>query len=296
MVLLKRLILFFLLVSCSGGDDEAHILYSFPSLSQGQLIDLKNQSETIEGFFMTTDLSDLDSAWEERGFYLYVCIRFLNDKEVNEKLNKSAIPLLLQVSTHKDKPTAESILLLHPETVKDKKGTFYYEERQHFQFVDSSITIRNIEYNIFDVFFNERGKITNISFLKEGATLEDLANDSSESEEEEEEEDDENDDENENEDEDREETAEDDSEQEKKQDVLLEVKAFAKQFSSSCTDWPILEYKHSEEIPDYLKVNYIEGNSGTTSGTNSGSSSADSTLRELPLIPEDAEHRPVPQN
>ena len=174
MAFIKRcvFILFFLFISCSGDDDS---LYNFPSLSKGQLVDLKTISETIEGFFITTDLSDLDSSWAERGFYLYVCIRFLNDKTVNEKLKKSAVPLLIQVSNNKDTPEAESVLLLHPKTVKSAEGgIFYYEEKQYFQFTDSPITIREMEYNIFDVEFNQKGKITRMFFIKKGTDLENL--------------------------------------------------------------------------------------------------------------------------
>ena len=316
MNLLMRLLLILFLVSCSGDDESDNVLYSFPALSLGQLVDLKKRSESIEGFFITTDLSDLDSSWEERGFYLYVCIRFLNDEEVNKKINRSAIPLLVQVSTHKDKPTAESVVLLHPNTVRDGKGTFYYEERKHFQLAESPITVRNIEYNIFDVLFNEKGKITNVSFLKNGITLEDLKNvedddevednedpennvGGSESDEEEAAEDDDADEE------DDDWAVEDDDDQEeeitiKKKDVILEVKAFAKQTTSSCANWPILNYKHSLEIPDYLKVNYGTGQSAgnPADGTGTGSStgiSANSGRRSVALIPESAPHVPVPQ-
>lgn len=317
MNLLMRLLLILFLVSCSGDDENDNVLYSFPALSLGQLVDLKKRSEPIEGFFITTDLSDLDSSWEERGFYLYVCIRFLNDEEVNKKINRSAIPLLVQVSTHKDKPTAESVVLLHPNTVKDGKGTFYYEERKHFQLAESPIAIRNIEYNIFDVLFNEKGKITNLSFLKNGITLEDLKNVEEEDDDEVEdnedpennvggsESDDDEEDDAEDGDEDDDWAVEEDDDQEeeikiKKKDVILEVKAFAKQTTSSCATWPILNYKHSHEIPDYLKVNYGTGQStenpadGTSTGSSTGTS-ANSGRRSVALIPEGAPHIPVPQ-
>ena len=255
MTFLKRciFILFFLLVSCSGDEDDEYF-YDFPSLSQGQLIDLKKISETIEGFFITTDLSDLDSSWAERGFYLYVCIRFLNDETVNKKLNKSAVPLLIQVSNDKDKPEAESVLLLHPKTLKSGAGgIFYYEEKEHFQLADSPLVIRNKEYNIFDVEFNQKGKITHVSFIKKGTTPEDL----------EEAKEDGNDDDEEEvaDDDDRNNDNEDDGDnnennEENKKDLLLGVKAFAKQSSSSCADWPVLKYKHSDELPKYLQVHY----------------------------------------
>ena len=306
MIFLKRciFILFFLFVSCS--DEEAEYLYDFPPLSQGQLIDLKKISETIEGFLITTDLSDVDSSWAERGFYLYVCIRFLNDETVNKKLNKSAIPLLIQVSTHKDKPEAESVLLLHPKTVKsDAGGVFYYEEKQHFQLVDSPITIRNMEYNIFDVEFNQKGKITHISFIKKGTSLDDLQAVREAGEDDEEEDDDEQsttddenaDDDNDDENTDNEDNETDDEKEESKKDLLLEVQAFAKQFSSSCTDWPILKYKHSDGLPDYLQVRY-SGEGGTKK--DGGTSSTGSKPIQVPSqvqtpIPEGAPHKPVPQ-
>lgn len=289
MVFLKRciFILFFLLISCSGDEDDEY-LYDFPSLSQGQLIDLKKISETIEGFFITTDLSDLDSSWAERGFYLYVCIRFLNDETVNKKLNKSAIPLLIQVSNHKDKPEAESVLLLHPKTLKSGAGgIFYYEERKNFQLADSPIVIRDKEYNIFDLEFNQKGKITHISFIKKGATPEDLK----EAEKNGEEEDDDDDDGKKNGDE--------DDEEDSKKDLLLGVKAFAKQFSSSCTNWPILKYKHSDELPDYLQVNY--SGEGEDPKNKKDGAQGKSKPPEVPAevrapIPEDAPHVPVEQS
>ena len=173
-IYLKRVtfILFLFLMSCSGGEDAADTtpLYNFPPLSLAQLTGLKESSKKLEGFFITTDLSDLDSTWAERGFYLYVCVRFLNDVTLNSRLNKSAIPLLFQISNYKDRPEAEAVVLLHPKT----QGIFYYKERRHFSFVDSVIMIRNSGYNIFDVTFNSKGKITHVSFLKNGISLEEL--------------------------------------------------------------------------------------------------------------------------
>ena len=283
MALLIRLLVILFLVSCSGDTERNNILYGFPSLSQGQLVDLRNRSETIEGFFITTDLSDLDSSWEERGFYLYVCIRFLNDAGVNQKLNNSAIPLLIQVSTHKDQPTAESVVLLHPET----EDTFYYEERKHFQLAESPILIKDTEYHIFDVLFNEKGKITNISFLKAGVTLEDLKNA---------EEDTDEDEDSNNGEEETDENEEVDTEL-KKKDVLLEVTAFAKQSSVSCQNWSLLNYNHSDQVPDYLQTNYSRGqNSGDAGNSGSSGTGSNSGIRDVSLIPEDAEYKPVPQN
>ena len=295
------ILLLFFLVNCSDDEKNTRVLHDFPSLSQGQLIDLKKISETIEGFFITTNLSDLDSAWEEQGFYLYVCIRFLNDETVNSKLNKSAIPLLIQVSTHKDKPEAESVLLVHPKTMKSGVGgTFYYEEKVHFKFhlADTSMVIKNTEYNIFDVIFNPKGKITQLSFLKKGTSLEELEKAIPEEEDDDEVEDEDSgeegsDDEN-----------DDDTEEKvkKRKDLILEVTAFAKQFSSSCTGWPILNYQHSEEIPLYLQVKYSENldennnnNQGTTT-TGGGNSKNENKNPEIPkqrLIPLDAPHQPM---
>ena len=195
---------------------------SFLPISWEQLTELKKTSEKIEGFFLSTDSSDWDNSWAERGAFLYVCIRFLNDETVNGRLNKSAIPLLLQASNYKDRPEAESVLLLHPET----KGIFYYKERAHFSLVDSAIMIGEKGYSLFDVKFNQERKITHISFLKEGIPLEDLEQVASA-------------------------TADSDGSGEEK-DPILEATDFAKQHSSSCTNWPILNYNHSNELPDYL--------------------------------------------
>lgn len=231
MIFFKKLhfifILIFFLISCSGKQvksDES--LYDFPPLSKEQLIVLKEKSKTMEGFFMTTDLSDLDNSWAERGFYLYVCIRFLNDSTVNNLLNKSAIPLLIQASNYKNKPEAESLLLLHPKV----KNIFYYKERKHFQLTDSAILIRDRTYNIFDVTFNSSGRITHVSFLKEGASMEELEQVLSQ----------------------ERENEEDGNKAKNTKDVILEVRGFAKQYSSSCSGWPILNYDHSNEPPDYL--------------------------------------------
>ena len=208
-------------MSCSGEKEaDTTSLYDFPPLSQDQLTDLKERSEKIEGFFITTDLSDLDSTWAERGFYLYVCVRFLSDATLNSSLNKSAIPLLFQISNHKDRPEAEAVVLLHPKT----QGVFYYKERRHFSLVDSVIMIRNSGYNIFDVKFNPKGKITQVSFIKNGISLEELEKTASERE----------------------------NESKTKKDHILAVTKFARQSSSSCENWPILNYTHSNELPDYL--------------------------------------------
>ena len=291
--MLRKLIfiLFLFLISCSD-EKEVKLLYKFPSLSQGQLVDLKKVSETLEGFFITTDLSDLDSSWSERGFYLYVCIRFLNDETMNNKLKKSAIPLLIQVSNHPDKPEAESVLPFHPQTMKSGTGGIsYYEERQLFQLTDSTITIRGMEYNIFDVEFNQKGKITNLSFLKKGTKLEDLERAVSKEEEEEQEEEADSNDESTNEN--NEESEED------KKELVLGVTAFAKQFSSSCKNWPILNYKNSSTLPEYLQVHYSVENGNVakakpaTKTAKDTSSPQNSAIPPQTLIPEDAPFTPA---
>ncbi len=319
--MIKKLIfiLFWFFVGCSSDEEEkSETLYGFPPLSQGQLIDLKNQSEKIEGFFVTTSLSDLDLSWSERGFYIYVCIRFLNDQAVNNKLKKSAIPLLVQVSNHKDRPEAESLLLFHPETIKpDKNGVFYYEERQFFKFMDSPIIIRNKEYNIFDVVFNEKSKITEMFFVKKGVSAEELnraisagnKNDEGDDEEDSTKVTDDNQDNDEN-----------SGGNGSKKDIILGVTAFAKQFSNSCEDWAILNYNHSKELPDYLKVSSGSGDDGNAGNKNETGTGEDGNVTDnadgaepakagsqtnnpdtsgIPSqepIPEDAPHRPLPQN
>ncbi len=292
-ILFKKffLFLFFILISCADDADDTEPLYSFPSLPQKQLIELKSSSDKIEGFFITTDLSDLDSSWAKRGFYLYVCIRFLNDSTVNNKLKKSAIPLLVQVSNSKNKPTAESVMLFHPQTMKseDGNGIFYYEERQKFQLTDSPIAIRGKEYNIFDMQFNSQNKITHISFIKKGTELETLervvfveAGDMKE---------DGTEDKGENE------HGGDDGSENNQKDPVLEVTAFAKQFSDSCDDWPILNYRHSKKLPDYLQVQSSDSSTTEEPSVVSDDSpvpqSSTTEIQTLAPVPEDAPYIPV---
>ena len=247
-MILKRRYLFlcFILLGCDPEMTQTgHSLYSFPPLSQGQLVDLKKQSEEMEGFFITTNLSDGDSAWAERGFYIYVCIRFLNDPDVNEKIKRSALPLLIQVSTKKDRPEAESILLLHPDSLKPSGIELFYKERRLFEFTYSPMNIGEQNYEIFDVNFNSKSKISELFFLKEGTSLKELEQTSLEEENNEtEEEDDDYDDD------------EVTSNTKQKIDSILKITSFAKQFTSSCTDWPLLNFEHSEELPSYLTVEY----------------------------------------
>ena len=95
-------------LNCTDNSDNYLYSYEFPSLSLGQLVDLKKSSESMEGFFLTTDMSDFDASWANRGFYLYTCVRFLNNEGINNKLKKSSIPLLIQISNNKNKPMAEA--------------------------------------------------------------------------------------------------------------------------------------------------------------------------------------------
>jgi len=302
-------ILFFSFISCSSEDDQSPI-YSFPPLSVGKLIDLKKTSEKMEGFFITTDLSDWDSSWAERGFYVYVCIRFLNDKTVNQKLDRSAIPLLVQVSNDKDKPEAESVILLHPKTLEDGSQWFFpYQERtrKRFQFAQSSISVKDTEYNIFDVILNKEGKITNMSFLKNGVTLEALKEamalengetnieSSAEMDQTEEELAKDNGTNKDKATEEETASAENTTPQNVK-DLVLEVGSFAKQFSSSCEKWPVLNYTHSNEVPDYLTVDY-KASKGEANGTGEeGSPPVTNNKTPIPqqnIIPEDAPYNPM---
>ena len=291
------------LLSCSNEDDKIETLYEFPSLSQGQLVDLKKASESMEGFFITTDLSDWDPSYADRGFYLYVCVRFLNDPTLNEKLNKSAIPLLIQASNHPDRPEAEAILLLHPKTKKDEgHSQFYYEEQQHFGLASTAIKVKEVEYLILDSLFNSSGRLMEMSFLKKGTDLKSLKLEDgfqrpippdSNTEENNEESEDEG-----------ESTTED--EELKAQNLILTVGAFAKQFSKSCSGWPMTHYTHSAELPSYLKVQYSgEENPSTSSETKEEPETTDSNppsvslnsagIPEQTLIPEEAPYVPVPK-
>ena len=125
-MILRQICIFLSLFLISCG--EVKTLYKFAPLSDGQLVDLKQASENIEGFFLTTDLSDSET--DKSGVQFYVCVRFLNDPKVNKILNKSAIPLLVQVSKDSNAPQAESLVLLQPKTNR----VFYYEESKKFNF------------------------------------------------------------------------------------------------------------------------------------------------------------------
>jgi len=156
------MILMGVVLSCDDQKDNNPYSYTFPALSSDQLMNLKKSFESMEGFFMTTDMSDFDDTWADRGLYLYVCIRFLNNEDVNNKLKNSAIPLLIQMSNERDRPVAEAILLLHPKT----DGVFYHVERHHFNFLSVPIQIGRTKYLIHDVKFNRQGKITDISLVE----------------------------------------------------------------------------------------------------------------------------------
>ena len=289
--------LLFFLSACSNEKEEKEVLYSFPSLSLGSLVDLKKMSESMEGFFITTDLSDWDKSYADRGFYLYVCIRFLNDPTIQEKLQKSAIPILIQASNNTTQPAAETVLLLHPKTKKTGGDFwFYYEERQKFALNDSPISIKDQEYLILDVGFNSESRLMEMSFLKKGVSLKLLdrpvAIDPEEDAEEK-----------------STDTEDKDSiDEETKKDWVLKVGSFAKQFSSSCENWPVLNYTHSKGLPDYIKVHYKQETNGSASqeqeppSTEAPSSAADSAslgstsgIPKQTLIPESAPYVAVPK-
>ena len=222
-------------LNCTGNSDNYLYSYEFPSLSLGQLVDLKKSSESMEGFFMTTDMSDFDASWANRGLYLYTCVRFLNNEGINNKLKKSAIPLLIQISNEKNKPMAEAIVLLHPKT----DGVFYHVERRYFNFLSTPIQIGKVKYLIHDIKFNKKGKIIDISFVEETVDLKELkellleygediysdyvdyaqntSNNSSDN-------------------------------------PFIEATGFAKLFNNSCESWDFINYHHNDSVPSYLKV------------------------------------------
>ncbi len=287
---IKKAVVFFLfvfwIIACSEEKEETELLYAFPTLPYKQLNDLKKKSEKMEGFFLTTDLSDWDSSYSERGAYLYVCIRFLNDPAVNDKLKKSAIPLLVQVSINNETaPMAESVVLFHPQTINNKsqKRIFYYEEREKFQLKHAPVIIKNKAYNVFDVEFNNKNRITRISFIQQGVKPEELnrvvfteAEDEKNSAGEPA----------------KEEPA---NGEEDKKDLVLQAGAFAKISSSSCENWARLNYKHSQNLPDYLKPpESAEGTSdkGVSVTSHDSRSPGDSTSSVTPLAPlsEDTPH------
>ncbi len=292
--LLGYILLLFLSACSSDEKEEKEILYDFPPLSLSALTALNTMSESMEGFFVTTDLSDWDKSYADRGFYLYVCIRFLNDPTVQGKLNKSAIPLLIQASNDKDQPEAEAVLLLHPKTKKPGGDFwFYHEEGQKFALAGSPLSIKEQEHLVLDVGFNSESRLMEVSFLKKDVSLKLLDRPVAPDPEEEEESVD---------------TEEGDNiDEETKKDWVLKVGSFAKQFSSSCENWPVLNYTPSQEFPDYVKSGEGEGAEGSAdggsnakegsskkegSGTNSASLGPLSVPKQT-LIPESAPYVPV---
>ena len=256
---------------CSGGE----LAYTFPSLSTGRLVDLKQDSEKLEGFYMTTHLSDFIPALAKKGLPVYVCVRFLNDKRVNKKLHKSAIPLLVQASTHKTGPQAEAAVLLHPKT----KGVFYYEENRVFKLPSSPFILQNTEYDILDVHFNKSYKLTHVYLKKRGVELDDISRlkpslaPASE---------------------DLPEEPSEASQGAAKNSLdspVLQLSSFVKLSSSSevCSNWPALQYKLLEDVPDYLKVAYsISKEKGRAS------SPTNPTRRQNPPPPSAEDNRPRP--
>ncbi len=238
-------------LNCTDSDDYLYS-YEFPSLSLGQLVDLKKSSESMEGFFMTTNMSDFDESWASRGLYLYTCVRFLNNEGINNKLKKSSIPLLIQINNAKNKPVAEAIVLLHSNT----DGVFYHVERRYFNFLSAPIQIGKVKYLIHDVKFNKKGKITDISFVEETVDLKELKEllleygediysnyaDYAKS------------------------TSSNSSEH-----PFIEATGFAKLFNSSCESWDFINYHHNDTVPSYLK-----GEQSQTAKDSNGSQPADS--------------------
>ena len=264
--MLKYLIFIFMIffMSCAEQPNENQPGYTFPPLSLGKLVDLKKVSESMEGFFMTTNLSDLYESGSERGLYLYVCVRFLNDENLNKKINKSAIPLLIQTSTDGEVSAdnkgqvAESILLLYSEN----QNQFLYSERQRFQLKDSFITLENVQYRIRNVEFNTHHKITSISFIPGDMEPEDLKAKDTEDVEENSDNNGNSDNNNEQEEEEEDIDSGGTNDEEEPEDRLMHVGSFARIHSSSCSHWPIFNYEHNEELPEHLRVEYKEDMEG----------------------------------
>ena len=218
-----------ILSGCKNGSKQNNTLnlepiYSFSVLSTEELTSLKELSQQMEGSFMTTHIEDSlgDLVCSKKDCYFYICIRFLNDESLNQKLERSAIPLLLQVSQHPDHPEAESILLLHPESNKH----FYYEERQLFQLPDQNLSYNNREYRVWDVQFNRFNKIEKILLAEQSLSLEDYQTQMK-------------------------------NEQDQAVSLpLLLSSSFSKRHSSPCTSWPILNFNHKKSTPpSYLQEN-----------------------------------------
>ena len=143
-------------------------IIEFPQLEDKTLNKLKTKAGSITGFFMTTDLSDFDSSWAHRGFYLYICVRELSDSKVDKDLKKSGVPLLIQVSNNSARPSAESVVFLHG----TGQQVFHHRDRRFFEWKSAAIPVAGSEYIIHNVFFNK--KITKISFVKKSISEEEL--------------------------------------------------------------------------------------------------------------------------
>ncbi len=225
----KRQLLLLLLVLCSCSDDEGQHVYSFRSLSTNKLINLKKISEKIEGLYLTTKLSDMSSS-SRSDSPIYVCIRFLNDKRVNARLKKSAIPLLIQISRNNITPQAEAVMLLHPHT----KGVLYYEENQAFHLPSQPFIFHNREYDILDLHFNKDGKLTDLYLKEQSVAIEDLNHLVSNT----------------------------PPSANKHQNThpasirypILNLNSFVKIPISDCYNWSSLRYKLSDNMPEYLKT------------------------------------------
>ena len=211
------------LISGCGGSKKnegltSEPIYPFPALGVPELTKLKELSHEMEGSFMTTHIKDSlgNQLCSKKDCYFYICIRFLNDEAINQKLGKSAVPILLQISQHQNRPEAESLLLLHPQS----NNHFYYEERLYFGLPDTHLTYNNRHYRIWDVQFNSF-KIEKVLLAENNL---DLNNYKTQME----------------------------SETQSVTLALLEVASFSKRHSAPCTSWPINSFNHTEGTPSYL--------------------------------------------
>ena len=253
-----------------GSASQSGEVYAFPALSSEQLNKLKQSAKNLEGFFITTELSDHDTSWQDRGFYLYVCVRVLNDLGLNQKLESKAQPLLIQTSAHPASPQAESILLLHPETKKSNgQYVFYYEEQKKFALKSTPFTIGGKGYFILDVAF-ENNKPKRIDFAPSGVEVKNLKRSNFL-----------------NPEEDLEDSVSVSQEGADSAGTtpasILTISSFAKQFSGDCKNWPVLNYKLSGGQEGGGGANSSTSNSrGGTSP--SRSNRPPSTFQEIPPI------------
>ena len=274
--------IFLFLTACA----EDSPVYAFPSLSVGKLVDLKKASEKLEGFFLTTALSDSVLATGSAGLSIYVCVRFLNDPAVNAKIKQSAIPLLVQAGTLPNAPEAEAVLLFHPET----EEMFYYEEGRRFQFASMALVWGNQEYEIMDYHFNENGRVRDIYFKPKGVSEERIHGIRGR--------------------EDQYIISPEEAKQMERQDkdsarlMILKLSSFARLVNQSCSNWPLLRYSHSPGVPDYLHINYGgQEKSGSGQASPPAGNAVGSTTAGLPPMTKppkpikiDAPYVPVPKN